>query len=131
MLNSKLEKFIYKRVAIFFCLTSIVILIFSTQRWFIFFGFLVGTIYSLVKFSFTSAIYSRIVAEKQNNHYAAALSILGFFVSQLVTLAILAMSIIFNLYFFAGITVGILHVPFILFVNSLTEGFGLTHNKFE
>ncbi|MCX8129562.1 MAG: hypothetical protein N3I35_05600 [Clostridia bacterium] len=130
MLNSKIEKFIVRRVLVLFFVLVIVDLVFLHHKWFILLGLILGSLFSVFKFSSTATMYMRFLGHHDKNTVIMR-SILKYILNQLATVALLVVSILFNFYLFIGTTAGILLVPSVLFINALTEGFGITHNNFE
>lgn len=130
MLKSKVERFIAKRVLIVFIGLAVIDLLFINQRWLALAGLAIGTIFGLLKFTYTASGFAHLLMTPQARN-AAGRSVLRYAFGQALTVVILAVSIVINLYFFAGVTVGVLLVTFAVIVNSITEYFGITHNNFE
>jgi hypothetical protein len=57
--------------------------------------------------------------------------IVKFLINQIVTVVLLAVSLSISLWFFTGITAGVLLVPAAIFINNITEILGITKNNFE
>lgn len=134
MLKSKLERFVAKRVLIVFILMAILDIVLMNQKWHVLVGMLLGGIFSLFKFSSYAFVFSKVIASAANNdrrNPAVKRSMLIFIINQLVLLPILYVSYKFNEWFFMGIVAGILLVPLVLIINSITEPLKITHNNFE
>lgn len=130
MLNSKLERFIIKRALFFFILLSLLDIIFIKEKLLILIGLTIGGIFSILKLgSFAAVLNSCLV--RSHNSAKPKYVMLRYIVNQLLTIALLAVSLIINLWFFAGMTIGILMVPTVIFINGITESLKITHNNFE
>jgi fatty-acid desaturase len=58
-------------------------------------------------------------------------SVVLFAISQLILLPLLFIAYFINQWVFAGFVTGILLVPLVIMINSITEAFGITKNHFE
>lgn len=134
MLKNKLASFIAKRVLICCILLSIIDLILLEHRWHVLVGLLLGSAFSVLKLSSYTWIFERIVhaatstPQKTNS---ARSSMLGFLINQIILLPILFAAYFINQWFFTGIVVGILLVPFVIMINCVTETLKITNNNFE
>ena len=54
-----------------------------------------------------------------------------FLSTQTLTVLFMAVSISINKWSFLGVVAGILIIPLIILINSLTEALGLSHNNFQ
>lgn len=134
MIKSKLERFITKRVLICMILLSIIDIILLENRWFVLVGLIVGTILSITKFASNAWVFGGIFGTEQNNaqkKLAPVASVGMFAVNQLILLPLLFLAYFTNQGIFAGFVAGILLVPFVIMINSITEAFGITKNHFE
>lgn len=130
----KLTVFIAKRVLICYILLSIIDVVLMTQRWFILVGMFLGVVISLIRFGsygfvFTGIVLANSVAARKGFSVFSSLAI--YVINQLVLIPVLYIAFKFNQYFFAGVFIGIMLLPFTIFINSLTEALGITHNDFE
>lgn len=130
LLRSKLEKFLVKRILIVFVILAMVDLVFLDHKWLILLGLILGGAFGILKFSSTSSVYARLFGIEEKRTIVRR-SVLVYIINQLATIALLVVSATVNLYLFIGTIAGILLVPLVLFINALTEGFGITHNNFE
>jgi len=130
LLKNKLELFIAKRVLIFFVILAILDMVFINQRFTAFAGLALGTILGLLRLAFMGATFSRLLLPMQNP-ISVRKSIARNITSQAVTAVILFASIKISIWFFIGTSIGIVLVPTVVFINSITEGLGITHNNFE
>jgi len=129
-LLSGLEKFIAKRVIILLAVLIILDLAFLKDKLFALAGLCAGGAIGLLKFGFMGRMFSGILST--NKGLSAGKRYLLWYIGSLIGLiAALAASAVINLRLFGGITAGVLAVPFVIFVNSLTDGMGITHNNFE
>jgi hypothetical protein len=132
VLKSKLERFILKRALFFFILLSLLNIIFMKEKLFILGGLAVGGVFSVLKLGSFAAVLKD-YAKRLNNSgksksgYIAA----RYIINQIITITLLAVSLKINLWFFAGMTIGILLVPIVVFINGITESLKITHNNFE
>lgn len=130
MFRSKLEKFIVKRAAIFLILLSAADLAFlGENRWLTLAGLLAGTSLSIARLIVNEWLFKEVF--KLSGGKAAAGSILVFTAVQLVLLPVLLLLYFLSAWILYGFVAGILAVPVIVMVNSITEAFGITKNNFE
>lgn len=129
-LKTKIEKFIAKRVLIVIGLLSIVTITVLQQRWMVLAGLFAGGIFSILRFGSLSDMITSLL-NGGNKQSVALRSVLSYVLSMITLVILMAASLLYNGWFAAGMITGILLVPFIIFINSLTEGLGITHNNFE
>ena len=122
MLRSSMTVFIIKRLLILFVILSIIDIIWIGQRWIVLAGLSIGMIFSVLRFD------SYAMVLKKNNAYGI---IIVFIINQVVLLPLLFIALKLNQYFFTGTVAGILLVPSVLLINSITEAFSITNNNFE
>ncbi|WP_010246356.1 hypothetical protein [Acetivibrio cellulolyticus] len=130
MADNALQKFLIKRVLIFFIVLLIINLIFLDQRWLIAIGLICGTIFGILKFLYTSNFITSLISI-DNKSFVAARTLVKFMLAQMATLVLIAVSIKFNMWFFAGVLTGVLLIPAVIMVNSITEALHISHNKFQ
>jgi hypothetical protein len=129
-LTTKAGLFILKRTLVLFALLALLDVTFFEQRWLILAGLTTGCVVSLMRYNATSALYKKILSHEE--HMANALKmVFKYIFSQIFTILIMIVSLMQNRWFFMGITAGILLVPLTIFINGITEGLGITKNKFE
>lgn len=130
MPDNKLWKFIAKRALVLFILLSTLNIVFMEERWFILAGMLLGGSFGVLKLgSMISTVSSlMLIPDKPDKSKGV---IVKFLINQAVTIMLLAVSISINLWFFAGMTAGVLLVPAAVFINNITEILGITHNNYE
>lgn len=134
MFKSKLEQFLAKRVLICFVVLSIIDIIIVKNRWLVLAGFTAGTALSLLKFGSNTLALGRIYSSNQETDPKKQGSISGvilLIVNQIMLLPMILMSYFLNRWVFWGLIAGILSVPFVIMLNSITEAIGITENHFE
>jgi len=134
LFKSKIERFVANRVLIYMILVSIIDIVISDNRWLVLIGLILGTILSMVKFSSNALAFSGILCtdkSKASQKLSPCINIILFAISQLILLLLLFLTYFLNHWIFAGFVAGILIVPFIIMLNSVTEAFGFTKNHFE
>ena len=134
MFKTKLEKFIAKRSLLFFVILAILDIVLFKNRWYCLVGLFLGGIFSVSKFRSYSMVFTRIIGSASinvKNSHAVRNSLIVFFINQIILLPILFISLKFNSWFFMGIVAGILLVPLVLMINTITEPLRLTHNNYE
>lgn len=134
MFKSKLERFILKRVLICMILLSIFDITLFENRWLVFVGLIVGSILSIVKFGSNAWVFEGIFGTDENNGHkklAPHSSVVVFAINQIILLPLLLLSYYISQWVFTGFIAGILVVPFVIMINSITEAFGITKNHFE
>ncbi len=129
MIKTKLEKLIIKNLlAVLFSL-SILDVIFIKHKWILLIGLVIGSLISILKFSILTNIISALLLPNINN--VTLKSILVFLFNQAIAVLILIIVLKTNIHLFWGVLAGILMVPLIIMLNSITEVLGITNNKFQ
>lgn len=123
MLSSDLGKFLIRRAALFLLALLAAALLFAESRWPLFFGLLLGAALGLLHFVLHARFF-RAAARGSRPTFAV------FAVNQLLTFFLLMGAYFYNSRFFAAVVAGALLLPFALLLNVLTEGLGLTDNRF-
>lgn len=127
---SKLVRFMVKRAAILFSVLSAADMVFLGQnRWSVFAGLAAGTLLSIARLMGNEWLFQKIFA--LSGEKAMAGSILVFTGLQLVLLPIILILYFLSLWALYGFVAGILAVPAVVMINSITETFGMTKNNFE
>ncbi len=134
MLKNKLANFIAKRVLICCTLLSIIVLMWLEHRWYTWFGLILGSAFSVMKFGSYTWIFTKIVSDAagsaQKTHSARS-GMLGFLANQIILFPLLLVAFFVDQWFFAGMVAGILLVPFVIMINCVTEVLKITSNNFE
>lgn len=134
MLKNKLAKFVAKRVLICCIILSIIVVVVFEKRWYLLVGLLFGSLVSLAKLGSYAWVFGRIISANAGvtlKKTGASKSILVFAINQILLLPILYIAYKFSIWSFAGFITGILLVPFVIMINSVTEAIGVTKNNFE
>ncbi|MCX7921029.1 MAG: hypothetical protein N3B21_03240 [Clostridia bacterium] len=126
----KEEKFVIKKVLIFFVILAILDVVLFKQKWVTLVGLFSGTVFGILKLYFMGLTYSSLLLPN-NNPSTVRKSILRYVISQMAIILMLLISAKLSFWFFIGVTAGVLTVPLVVFINSITEGLGITHNNFE
>lgn len=130
MFLGKLDRFIVKRVLIFLILCSAADLALLEQnRWTALAGLFAGTLLSVVRLIGNERLFHAFSG--WNGGKAIAGSIFVFTAIQLALLPVILILYIISTWVLYGFIAGILAVPVIVMVNSITEAIGLTKNDFE
>ncbi|MFA6309492.1 MAG: hypothetical protein WC677_07120 [Clostridia bacterium] len=130
LFESDFEKLIIKKAAILFVILTTLTLIIFNSRFYILTGLAVGGLFSLLRLGSLSNVLSGMLF-LNNTRKITSKSIVSFIISQLMAAVLLICSALLNIWLFVGITTGILLVPTTIFINAITESFGITHNNFE
>jgi hypothetical protein len=126
--------FIAKRVIIYYLLLAAADIVFIRQKWLLLIGLTAGAIFSLLRFGTNAAVYGGIPfagAKIKVNNLSAGTVIVIYAINQIILLPLLFISYKAGMAFFEGVVAGILLVPLVLFINSITEAIRVTHNNFE
>lgn len=129
MIYGSLEKFITKRVLILFFILTILDSVLLSNKLLFFIGLVLGSLVSLFRFFFMDKALTSILILKSEGGNKKVPVI--YFISLLVTFSLLILASIINKWVMLGTMTGILVVPFVVMINSLTEGLRITHNNFE
>lgn len=129
MVKGKLEKFIIKRWLILFIILSILILLFFEFKQNLLIGLFLGSILSLLRFFIMGSSLNNLLGLSKSS--AVTYSLLRYVINQMLVFFLLVILSQINMWMLCGAMVGVMIVPFIVIVNSITEGLGLTHNNFE
>lgn len=130
MFKSKLDHFIVKRATVLLILLTAAELVFlKGNRWFILGGLLAGAFISIGRLCSNEWILKRIF--KLSGGKAVVGSTFAFTLSQFVLLPVIVLTYFINVWALYGLIAGVLVVPIIIMMNSITEAFGITKNSFE
>ncbi len=135
MFKSKLEQFMLKRAA--YSLLLLLILDFAVLkdgRWPVLVGLLAGALLSAARFGGRVLVFCKLPgANPVHRAHSRALagSIALFSFNELILLPLLLLTYFLGHWIFAGFAAGILLVPAVVMINSVTEAFGITQNSFE
>ena len=130
MFKSKLEVFILKRVLVSYIILAVLDIIFLRQRWIAAAGLTAGGIIGLARFGSAASLFRKVLSTNSTDA-AVGTVILKYITGQAPLIIVLAVSLIFDLWFFMGAAAGILLVPLSIAINGITEALGLTRNGFE
>jgi len=130
LLKGKLEIFVVKRSSVLYVFLILLDIIFVRQKWMAIAGLSLGGIFSVIRFD--STVYtSRNLLSQNNLALTARLSVLKYILTQIATILLLVTSLLLDMWFFFGVTAGILAIPLVIMINGVTEALGITHNDFE
>jgi len=134
ILESKLEKFLAKRVVIYTLILIVMDFIILKNKWVSLIGLIIGAALSILKFSSYAMVFSKVISpiagDKQYKH--GAIKMTGnFIINQAIVILVLFISMLVSSWLFFGIATGILLVPFVIMVNIFTEALQITHNNYE
>lgn len=128
--DKKIERFIAIRLIIYLLVTAFLCIIFLKGEKNIVIGLILGTFLSAIKFFATANVYRKLLNQRTEK-LDTILAVIKVFAGILGTATVLIVSILSSVTMFAGTAAGVLGVPLIITLNSLTEGLGVTHNNFE
>lgn len=96
-------------------------------------GLIAGTVFSLLSFGSTATLMENVFNQKNSSSESGkhTFNYVKYFGVKFSTILLLYASLKYNIWFFAGLTAGILHVPAVIMINSITEAMGITHNNFK
>lgn len=130
MFESKLIRFLAKRAAILLVLLSAAdIALLGQNRWLILAGLLAGACISVGRVSSNEWMLKKVFQSSGNQ--AATGSIVLSTMSLLLLMPVIAITYFLNIWALYGLIAGLLNVPVVIMVNSITEAFGITKNNFE
>ncbi|HEX2947515.1 MAG TPA: hypothetical protein VHT96_16380 [Clostridia bacterium] len=133
MFNSKLVRFILKRLLICFILLSIFDMVMIENRWSAFCGLAAGAIISAMKFCGSAAAlagFFGIETRAGRGRLGQRWAVVIFLLNQLILLPLLFLAYNISQWVFWGFVAGILTIPMLIMLNSITEAFGITRNHF-
>jgi hypothetical protein len=122
--------FIKTRVIVVYIVLIIISLIFFDKRGNIVIGLTCGSVFGILKYIGTSRLISNILLLGEKN-FSLLKMFVKFLSTQTLTVLFMAVSISINKWSFLGVVAGILIIPLIILINSLTEALGLSHNNFQ
>lgn len=130
LFQSKLVRFIVKRVAVFLAVLSVADLAFlGNNRWLVLAGLAVGTLLSVARLMGNEWLFRKIF--QFTGGKAVAGSILVFTGLQLILLPVILLVYLVSTWVLYGFLAGVMAVPAVVMVNSVTETFKITKNNFE
>jgi len=107
----------------------IISVIFFNDRWNIVIGLTCGVIFGILKYIEMSRFIANIVLRKLKELYLEVF--LKFLLLQIISALLLIVAIKISLRIFLGAVAGMLLIPMIITINSLTEALGISHNNFQ
>lgn len=131
MTVDKLKRFVAKRSGVLLAVLAVAVLLFGRQRMLMLCGLAAGGGLSLLRFAGNAWISQRLLAPGLAPRTAVCGSLAAFLIHQEILLIFLWAAYCFNLSFFIGGVAGILLVPAVIMINSVTEAAGITANGFE
>lgn len=130
MLKSKLEKFIAKRAAILAAAIAAADLVFGGGRkWVLLLGFLAGAVFNMFLFCGNGWILKKIAQPGSTRNAIGGAALFSIFQLILFPAAVLAYCV--SIWVLYGFAAGVLVIPLVIMINSMTEAFGITKNNFE
>jgi hypothetical protein len=130
LFQSKIEKFLVKRVLLLFVILEVVVILLMKDPQALSAGLFAGGIFSVLRLKAMADLLSRILFEKTTHRHANS-SIAGFIIAQAAAALLLILALWIHNRAFIGAAAGILLVPAVVTVNSITEGLHFTNNNFE
>lgn len=125
-----MKSFIKTRIIIVYVVLIVTTLILFDKRWNIVIGVSCGTIFGILKYIGTSRFLSNLLLQGEQIPCLGK-TLVKFLSLQIVTVFFMVVSICIDLWSFFGVVAGILLVPVIILVNSITEALGISHNNFQ
>ncbi len=113
-----------------FLLLALLNLLFIQPKWPVLFGLLAGGAFSLLRLSSLASFLSRLLA-KGDKSATQRKGVLNYIIGQFAVVVLLTAAINLSVPLFAGTVAGVLLVPAVIFINSITEILKVTHNNFE
>lgn len=124
------EIFIAKKVIFFSPLLLILLFIWADKWYFYVAGLLTGIIGSLIKLFFMGSVYSKLFLHTEMKKTDVAASSFKMLFVWIFSFILLALSAFFAIPAMIGTLIGLMVVPLVISINSITEYFGITQNKF-
>lgn len=125
-----LQCFIKTRIIIVYIVLIMISLVLFDNRWNIVIGLTCGSVFGILKYIGASRFISNILLQREENVSLARIFV-KFLSLQAVTVLLMTVSLSISLWSFLGVVAGILLIPLIILINSLTEALGLSHNNFQ
>ncbi len=127
-MKGKVEYFLYKRILVCYVLLSITDILFMKNRWLIFAGLSIGGAAAAFRLNYTASMLRDLMGS--GNTADKPTCALKHVISLLSLAVLLAATVVYDPWLFAGTAAGILITPLVIMINGLTEGLGITHNGF-
>lgn len=124
-----LQGFLKIRLITVYMILIIISVIFFNDRWNIVIGLTCGVIFGILKYIEMSRFIANIVLRKLKELYLEVF--LKFLLLQIISALLLIVAIKISLRIFLGAVAGMLLIPMIITINSLTEALGISHNNFQ
>ena len=129
MFKNKLAHFLVKRAVLILILLSAADFVFpDSGRWTVLAGLLAGALLGIGRLSGSQWILKKILGANGENPSG---SMAAYALNQFVLLPVIALAYFLSVRAFYGLIAGLLIIPLIIMVNSITEAFGITKNNFE
>ena len=133
MFNSGIEQFIIKRLLICFILLSIIDMVVIENKWLVLSGLAAGTFVGAVKFLSNAKALAGILGRQAKEDRVKPVRLTAtiiFLLNQIILLPFLFLAYFLGQWVFWGFFAGILIIPLLIMLNSITEAFGITMNHF-
>lgn len=133
LLNSGLARFLVKRVLICLILLSIIVIMAFDKKITVLIGLILGTTISVLKLGSNAWIINKIADVDKNcgkKKFSDKFSSVIYALTQIAVLLMLYIAYRINQWGFAGFAAGLLTVPVVIMINSITEALGITRNNF-
>lgn len=118
--------FLVKRSSVLALCYVVICMIFFNKAPFVIIGALSGAFCGIVRFVAVSKCYGSLLKPDRSK----ASDILCYLLIQIMTIIMLVFAAAWRIEFFFAAGLGLLIMPFVIFVNGITEALGLTKNKF-
>lgn len=104
------------------------------QKWPVLAGLTLGGLIGILHFRINASLFGKLpvsVGAEAGNPLLSVVKMVVYAVNQIVFLPLLIVSYMAGMAFFEGVVAGILLVPLVILINSITEVLRITHNNFE
>lgn len=117
--------FLVKRLLIFASCYIVICAVFFHKTPHVVLGAVTGVLFGTARFVLSTRYYGNMLAPGGKKRGGAV-----FGIAQVLTAVLLVSAAAWRIDFFLAAGLGLLMIPFVIFVNGITEALGLTKNKF-
>jgi hypothetical protein len=121
--------FLLKRLVLLCAAVCLIVLFISKLSILSIPAVVLGTLFSFLRFHILLTTLAFIFQRKMDQK-KGGMFVFKYIGLQLLTAGIFILTILYDFWFFIGFSVGVLTIPAVILINSLTEGLGITNNGF-
>ena len=121
--------FLLKRLIILSFAVILILLAVSKINLYVIPSIIFGSFFSFIRFHILLTTLA-FIFQRKIEHKKGGLFVMKYTGLRILTAGLFVLTLLIDFWFFIGFAVGVLTIPAVIFINSLTEGLGITSNGF-